>query len=287
MSNIKYVVYSTSNSPYQDWQCELLDYTYHKVNQPGKLIRLCSEDDGYRGRPFRDSKYAEVVRMRSWITNETTGDFWGIANKLNSTREWLYTYPNLTDDEPVLFLDPDMIFIKPVTYNIYPGEVIGQRWLDHGIETSRHFDFAQRNRHLITKTFVVMYPFCITVGDMKTILDRYISLSYEIRETVGCWEADMYGLIISMAEYNLKLKTEVFGIFTAWKDYRDKLYSIIHYPNKIYSDEEETDVLWFKQDYTKDTLTRPWKLPPHPSQATNITEKMLLAVIREYIETQQ
>ena len=287
MSTIQYVVYSTSNSPYQDWQCELLDYTYHKVKQPGKLIRLCSEDDGHRERPFQEAKYAEVIKMRSWMTNEITDDFWGIANKLNSTKEWLYTYPNLNDDDAVLFLDPDMIFIKPVRYTIHPGEVIGQRWLDVGIEKSPYFNFANKNRHLITNEFVLSYPFCITVLDMKRIVDRYISVSYDIREKIKCWEADMYGLIIAMAEYNLKVKTEVFGIFTAWKDYRDKLYSIIHYPNPIYSDKEDKNSIWFKQNYTKDTLTKPWKLPPDPRLATNITDKMLLAVIREYINTQQ
>lgn len=287
MSDIKYVVYSTSNSFYQDWQCELLDYTYHKVKQPGRLIRLCSTDDNHPEKPFKNSKYAEVIQMGSWMTNEKTGDFWGIANKLNSTKQWLDTYPNLKDEEAVLFLDPDMVFIKPVRYNIKPSQVIGQRWLDVEIEKSPRFNYAKKNRHLISKDFVVMYPFCITVGDMKRIMDRYISLSYEIREKEECWEADMYGLIIPMAEYNLDVKTEIVGIFTRWKEYRDKLYSIIHYPHPIYSDEEENNQIWFKQDYTKDTLTKPWKLPPDPKLATNITEKMLLAVIRDYIESEQ
>ena len=37
-----YVVYSTSNSDYQSWQGRLLEYSFKRVNQPGKLIRLCS-----------------------------------------------------------------------------------------------------------------------------------------------------------------------------------------------------------------------------------------------------
>lgn len=287
MSNIKYVVYSTSNCFYQDWQCELLDYTYHKVKQSGKLIRLCSEDDFHPEKPFKKSKYAEVIKMRSWMKNEKTGDSWGIANKFNSIKEWLFTYPNLKDEEAVLFLDPDMIFIKPVRYNINQGEVVGQRWMDVGIENSPSFNFAKKNRNLITKKFVVMYPFCIIVGDMKKIIDRYIALSYEIREKKKSWDAEMYALIISMAENNLKVKTQIIGIFTAWKAYRDKLYSIIHYPHPIYSDKEEKNKIWFKQDYTKDTLTKPWKLPPDHRLATNITEKMLLAVIREYIKSEQ
>lgn len=97
----------------------------------------------------------------------------------------------------------------------------------------------------------------------------------------------MYGLIIAMAEHGLKVKTEFVGLFTSWKEYSHRLYSIIHYPVRIFADEEETQLLWFKQHYTNDTLTRPWKPPPHPRFGTNISEKMLFAVIREYIETEQ
>ena len=52
-----YVIYSISNSPYMEWQADLLDYSFKKSKQPGTLIRLCSDDEGHLDRKRSISKY--------------------------------------------------------------------------------------------------------------------------------------------------------------------------------------------------------------------------------------
>ena len=111
MSNISHVFYSTSNTPYQHWQCDLLEYTYNKVQQDGKLWCLCSENEHNSNDIInRKSRYCEIISCPNWMNVD--GKLWGIANKLESMKYWLDNNPNLSGT--VLFLDPDMCFVKPI-----------------------------------------------------------------------------------------------------------------------------------------------------------------------------
>ena len=42
---INHVFYSTSNNEYQNWQRDLLEYSFIKVNQPGKLWAYVSKNE--------------------------------------------------------------------------------------------------------------------------------------------------------------------------------------------------------------------------------------------------
>ena len=44
--------------------------------------------------------------------------------------------------------------------------------------------------------------------------------------------------------------------------------------------------IWFKQDFTKDTLTKPWKLKVHPNETTNKIEYQLIQTITELVRIQ-
>ena len=134
-----YVIYSTSNSDYQSWQCKLLEYSFKKVNQSGKLIRLCSYNTHDFNREFDTSDIAEIIKLPDYRTRwkEHTNDLdkdYGISNKTESLKYWLSNYPGLKDTDNVLFLDPDMIFLKPVTQRVTQGTIIGQKWGHSGVE---------------------------------------------------------------------------------------------------------------------------------------------------------
>ena len=139
-----YVVYSTSNSDYQSWQCKLLEYSFKKVNQPGKLIRLCSFNTHNPNRPFDTSDIAEVIQLPDYRTRwrEFTNDLdkdYGIANKTESLKYWLANYPGLKDTDNILFVDPDMVFVKAITETTTQGTIIAQRWVDEGTEDGKPF----------------------------------------------------------------------------------------------------------------------------------------------------
>ncbi len=288
MAEIAHTVYSTSNSDYQAWQCELLDATFEGVGQPGRLVRLCSVDSQHWSRPFETEARAEVVRMPCWMVNERTGDRWGIANKPASMRRWLVRDALVRDDDVVLFLDPDMVFVDRVELDARPGTVVGQRWVDEGIEHHPLWDeYGAHVRDRIVRDAIVMYPFAATAGDMRKLVDRFLELCHVIRDDHrDCWGADMFALVIAMLEADLEVETrDHLGVCNNWLGYRDEVPKIIHFPVPVLDRDESR--IWFKQDYTRECHSRPWNRPPPPTQATNITEELLLEIIHMHVAEQE
>ena len=59
-----YIVYSMSNSPYQRWQADLLDFSILDVKQPGVVVRLCSHDADHPSITPASSRHANTPRLR-------------------------------------------------------------------------------------------------------------------------------------------------------------------------------------------------------------------------------
>ena len=200
-----YVILSTSNSDYQSWQCRLLEYSFKKVNQSGKLIRLCSYNTHNSDREFDTSDISEIIKLPDYRTRwkEFTNDLdkdYGIANKTESLKYWLLNYPELKDTDNVLLIDPDMVFVKSINLTTTPGTIIAQRWVDDGAADGRPFkQYASHIKDRVISSSVFMYPYIATVGDLKKIVNRYVDLTYQMRldNYPHLWESEMYALIIS------------------------------------------------------------------------------------------
>ena len=91
----------------------------------------------------------------------------------------------------------------------------------------------------------------------------------------------MYGFIIAVAEAGLKVKLDNI----TWEKPDDgKLYDIIHYSGEC--KDNKNNEIFFKQDYTSNTETKPWKRPCDIDKADNERDKALLSLIHEYIDQQ-
>ena len=267
-----YVVYSTSNSDYQSWQCKLLEHSFKKVKQPGKLIRLCSYNTHNSNRVFDTSDIAEIVKTPDYrtrwteYTNSVDKDY-GIVNKTESLKYWLLNYPGLNDTDTVLFIDPDMVFIKPVTLTVTPGYVIGQRWADEGAEDWGPFvKYGSHIKGKVKNDTVFMYPYIATVGDLKKIVNGYLNLCYKMRleNYPHLWESEMFSLIISTLEQGIKVETlDNLGYCTTWankeavqnKEFVDSIH-LLHYPSSMF--DKNGVVIFNKQDYTPQTRQEHW-----------------------------
>jgi hypothetical protein len=289
-----YVVYSTSNSDYQSWQCKLLEYTFKQVNQSGKLIRLCSFNTHEPHREFDKSEISEVIKLPDYRTrwakesNYIDKDY-GIVNKLESLKYWLLNYNELKDTDVILFLDPDMVFLKPISITTIPGKIIGQRWLDKGVEGWKPFlEYGHTLKQKLSANQVFMYPYIATVGDMKKILNRYVELTYKMRRDnyPNLWEADMFSLVLSSLEREIKVETiDNLGFCLPWahrEEYKNNEFidevSIIHYTGTIY--DVNNDRVFNKQYYTEHTLEKNW-LRINNTATTKI-EKIFLKVLDNY-----
>ena len=61
-----YTVFSTSHSPYMQWQSELLEYSWKQVGQQGELVRLVATDGQ---QPLPTHRYAKTIATQPASTN--------------------------------------------------------------------------------------------------------------------------------------------------------------------------------------------------------------------------
>jgi hypothetical protein len=256
-----YTVFSTTDSPYMQWQSELLEYSWKKVGQQGSLVRLVATDDLDN---LPQHRYAETLATIPRTINPETGDEYVIYNKPASLLEWLYVeQPHGT----VLLVDPDCVFRAPVKRNVAPGFPESQYWIDG--ETDKpgknspfglgaRFEFL--SKHCVetgTQAQPMMIPTLIHSSDLRLICGRWLELCGYIRQGVqepgdyGFWESDMFAYIVAAAEYGLEHKLTNLGIATNWPTEKVPAAPIIHYCQPIKDRNGET--IWFKGDY------RPWE----------------------------
>jgi len=274
---INHVFYSTSNNDYQNWQRDLLEYSFIKVNQPGKLW-CCVSKNEYNVIPH--TKHIPLIEIEcpDYMNFFDSNKKYGIANKFCSIKLWLDTNPEL--EGAVLFLDPDMIFINKIDEEVKEGTIVGQLCLDKGIES--HTNFIKYTppecKHMLLPENIFMFPFCINIKDMRKIMDLiYINES-------SC-EADMFGLVIAALKSNLKIIGKNLGCCNTWKPHNQTSFNMVHYPGVMFNNLNEK--IWFKQDFTNDTLSTPWTLNVTCEQTTNLIEYQLITTIKEYINIQK
>lgn len=276
-----YTVFSTTDSPYMQWQSELLEYSWRKVGQEGSLVRLVATDDPDS---LPQHQYAETVATSPRTVNPGTGDEYVIYNKPASLLEWLHV------EQPygtVLLVDPDCVFRAPVKRPVAPGFPESQHWIDHEepvkdgpFGLGARFDFL--SKHCVEtgmQAQPMMIPTLIHSSDLKMICGRWLELCGYIRQGVqvpdayGFWESDMFAYIVAAAEYGLEHKLTNLGACTNWPTEKVPGAPIIHYCQPIKDRNGET--IWFKGDY------RPWERVDSSRIAAQDHGRDLVALINE------
>jgi hypothetical protein len=280
-----YTVFSTSNSAYQNWQAELLEYSWKRVGQEGELIRLVATDDP-NGLPAH--KHARTVITQPWTFHPNTGDFYPIYNKPASLFEWL------NRERPygtVLLIDPDCAFRAPVNREVEQGNPASQIWVRFWqgeaatpFELGSRFDSLSRYcANTEPRAQGVMIPTLIHTRDLRRIAGRWLELCgivrQEVRDDQGkpMWESDMIAYIVAAAEYGLVHQCGDYGICTSWSE-KDVIDApIIHYCHPIYSAAGE-------QLFAKGTY-EPWMRIAEPSSAREAHGRDLLTLLNEFIDS--
>ena len=119
-----HMVFSTSCSPFQDWQSYLFFYFAKKVNQHGTVTRIasdCKDADRKLLQEFHDGRIAVMSDnfklhfappcpdSRSKYFNKPYG--------LRDFMEKVLGYPdNKHDDDIIMIVDPDMMLLRPLTH---------------------------------------------------------------------------------------------------------------------------------------------------------------------------
>ncbi len=246
-----YIVVGTSRCEYQAWQIKLLQWSLKKVNQKGKLVVLLSGDYGHRNENPDFSFLSDAILIdqpdyaHQWQT--ANDDWWGgIPNKYKSV-EWLCENNFFQDNDKLLFLDPDMVFIKPVDFDLEDNHIVGQEFI-HFVPLKEWEDREQD----IQNPKGIMYPFALKFSTLKKFYKKYTEYCEQLRRKEGKWEAEMWGLDYAIKDSDIKVDlVQDIGTCTAWSEFnRDIIGNIIHYPNII--PDKEGNTLFFKQDHTFD-----------------------------------
>jgi len=305
-----YVIYSISNSPYQQWQADLLDFSFRDAGQRGVIVRLCSQDGHFRnleakpsamGYTFVTPAYAELgdTRLREFV-------FWSkrllglrlrgryhfyCLNKAFAMKAFLESHPGLDREAKLLWLDPDMVFHQPwepPASTVRPGSLVGQYWWGYDRAWCQNHEGSRDKSLCPANDFAIMFPFCITVGDMLRIVGSYCRFSTEIYKQTRDWKSEMYGLVMAFSEAELECRTiAALGTCNNWPNElpNDPSAPISHYTQAM-KDCKGREI-WDKRKYTPCTLSRPWRRPPDPGDAATVTDQRTLQVLHRFIDWQE
>jgi len=125
-----YTVFSTSCSPFQDWQSYVFFFFAYRIRQPGKVVRIVSGCSGIR-RAELDAFHEEKVKVMSddfsvHFTPDfarSSGDNYMYYNKPFGVQHWMKYGLEFEknrarhDDAIIMVLDPDMILLRQLTYD--------------------------------------------------------------------------------------------------------------------------------------------------------------------------
>jgi hypothetical protein len=134
---VHYMTFSTACSSSQNWQSFLFFYYAHKVSQPGKVVRIasgCSQE-----------QQDELIRIHETMISKLSpnfsvhftpdfarisGDNYKYYNKPFGIQHWLTHGLKYEDNKDkfenaiIMILDPDMILLRPLTYDFTESNVI-------------------------------------------------------------------------------------------------------------------------------------------------------------------
>ncbi len=280
-----YTVFSTDMSPKMQWQSDLLEYSWKKVDQEGVLIRLIATDDPAN---LPAQQYAHCVATTPWNVHPDTGDSYPIYNKPASLLEWVFREG---PEGTVLILDPDCVFRAPVTRRVSPGSPISQRWVDFriGRPSARSpfglgegFSFLKDHCTRVDKAVAaVMIPTLIHTSDLRKLCARWLQLCGVVRDNYchaegeKVWEADMFAYLAACAEYGIDHETASLGICTNWNPADVPDAPIIHYCQPILS--TDGGEIFYKHTY------KPWAFVDTNAEPRQAYGRDMIALVNDYV----
>jgi hypothetical protein len=131
-----YTTFSTACSASQNWQSFIFFFFAAKVQQPGYVIRIasgCSEEQQAELMEFQRTHISKLSDKFSvhFTPNfsKVSGDDYKYYNKPFGIQHWLehglkYNDKKENEDAIIMILDPDMILLRPLTYDFTDSNVM-------------------------------------------------------------------------------------------------------------------------------------------------------------------
>lgn len=138
-----HMVFSTSCSPFQNWQSLAFFYFAHKVRQPGTVTRLvsgCTDEEAEELRTVHRERVVplQIVGLQTFemhVTpnfDDSKGGDQKYFNKPNGLLHWMQNSLGFDgksdhedDDSIIIIVDPDMMLIRPITDDLSTKNYLG------------------------------------------------------------------------------------------------------------------------------------------------------------------
>jgi hypothetical protein len=232
-------VVSADESDYLAWQVALLAYSHRRVGQPGPLVVATH-------------------------TTRVGDDDYTPYNKPYALARWLENGP--PEQETVLVLDPDMIFVRPLRRRVERG-----RPLAHSSEYTVGRKLGRALRPY-AKDPATLQPLAVPMLVHREDLARLAPMWFEYTKRLRAdpvvrglipWVCEMWACSIAAAELGLRFTLEQNATVPPFSQTTE--LPLIHYS-------------WSVGDFDKRTY-RPWEIPP---EASNAAYRVLHDLILEY-----
>jgi hypothetical protein len=257
-----HTVFSIENKPYHRWQAELLRYSHERSGQPGRLTCLVSgPDEGVE--PIEGAFHAP-----SWSWHPVTGDYFPFINKPVALAKWLTESP--PEEETILLVDPDFVFLSPFTLEAEEGKPHAQRisyMTDSDPGLREHCARPERIQP-------VGVPIVIHRHDLAWLAPHWIARTEQLRADEALAErlgvtAEMWAYALVSAELGLEHQLGEIAAFNT-EDRED--LPLVHYCYAVAGREDRWS--WGKSDY------EPWERVDHPRDVPRAAAA-LFALINE------
>lgn len=266
-----YIVYSMSNSPYQEWQARLLEFSLEEVRQPGTIVRCIAEDPRYPGRGLPDFGDCGVTIP--------TEDFGKYANGYVSMNrpgglKRLFESLEFSPYSIMICVDPDMIFTKPWVPEPAPGTLLGQRWIGYSQGYCRSTSYNKFHSSCPeTEEGALMHPLCARASDLQGMVETYLEATSFVPNE---WMVEMTALVLAAKRNGLEILSDPsLGLCGDWPHADDESAPILHYCQPILDHGGEQ--IWDKRSY------KAFVTPPDPLAASNRVGRGVLGSLHRYI----
>jgi hypothetical protein len=225
-------VFSTSCSPFQDWQSQALVHNHQKMGIPGDLVRLMSCDDpSYQVPQLNSSRYPHyrVVRtpdFNNLLVNQGHVDY-SPRNRPISMEYWLsgqsqdnHSHTPIGHEHIVVAVDPDHLFLDSGTWsldNVKKGHGVaalysmGDSWMDEWgpklcSPSTKCNDWREKG---VNPEFG--HPIIFTAQDALTHAKEWINMTNAIKQLGHQrWESEMFTAVLAAVYTDIKVKVQPF-----------------------------------------------------------------------------
>eukprot|EP00956_Cyclotella_meneghiniana_P035753 scaffold117918_cov54-Cyclotella_meneghiniana.AAC.1 len=242
---VHYTTFSTACSASQNWQSFMFFYFAAKVRQPGYVVRIASGCTPEQQAQLLEFQKTHISKLSTKFSVHFTPDFSTVSgdsykyyNKPFGLQHWLehglkYTHDKANEDVIVMILDPDMILLRPLTYDFTESNVMihksqrgvpkvkkvvhGQPWaslyafgngpfrvdLDYVFADNKTSNALKVSGEEQNHNYPGGPPYMATGKDMYAIVNAWCSLVPRVHHVYEGLLGEMYGWSLGAAHVNL------------------------------------------------------------------------------------